>query len=184
MSSKLEKIRKQKGISQRRLEELSGVAQQRISQIECGKARLNTVDVAQKLAVALNCNVSDLIDVDKRIDSVLGLDEGNLHNYLRATRELLGLNVRRVASLLNMGESEYSDYERVENTPSLEEARQIAAVMFFSWQAGNISANLKYMAQPVDMSDNEKKLLKVMRSLAPEDQDRVLNVIAAMRLIE
>lgn len=69
MTTKLEKIRLSRGLSQNRLSELSGVHQQTISLIEKGKP-IQSLRQVQKLASALNCNPSDLIEVDSGYDKM------------------------------------------------------------------------------------------------------------------
>ena len=184
MASKLEIMRKNRNLSQGKLEKLTGISQQQISQIETGKAVLDSIRTAAKFAKALDCSISDLVDVDKDIDKLFQLDTSNLHNYLKATRELFELSSGRVATILQMSDNEYLDLESKESELTLENARLIAATMFFAWQSGNISNTLKYEAQPVDMSENEQRLIKAMRSQPAEDQEKMINVIKAIGLIK
>ena len=61
MASKLEKIRISRGLSQRKLEQLSGVSQQTISRIEKGVPLIKS-NTALKLAKVLECKLSDIMD--------------------------------------------------------------------------------------------------------------------------
>ena len=56
----IKKMRINRGLSQKQLAELIGVEQQHVSRWENGKHR-PSIDVFQKLAKILNCNISDLI---------------------------------------------------------------------------------------------------------------------------
>jgi transcriptional regulator with XRE-family HTH domain len=57
----LEKFRKARGWSQRKLADQSGVSQTYISELEADKKQ-PTVFIAQKLALALDITLSDLLD--------------------------------------------------------------------------------------------------------------------------
>ena len=55
-------------LTQKDLEEGSGVTQSMISKVEAGTAKNVSIDVLRKLAKALNCSVIDLLtDTDKKI---------------------------------------------------------------------------------------------------------------------
>ena len=56
----IKKMREQRGLTQKQLADLIGVAQQHVSRWENGKHR-PSIDTVQKLAEILNCNISDLI---------------------------------------------------------------------------------------------------------------------------
>lgn len=60
---KLYEIRTQKGMSLRKLEELSGVGKSTINRIENGEAN-PTVDIICQLAVALGCQPCDLFQIE------------------------------------------------------------------------------------------------------------------------
>lgn len=62
-STKLETIRHEKNMTQKRLSELSGIKQSNISEFEDGKRNILTarVDTLMRLAEALGCKVEDLI---------------------------------------------------------------------------------------------------------------------------
>lgn len=62
-STKLETIRHEKNMTQKRLSELSGIKQSNISEFEDGKRNILTarVDTLMRLAEALGCQVEDLI---------------------------------------------------------------------------------------------------------------------------
>ena len=179
--SNLEKIRTSKGISQRKLETLSGIHQQTISRYEQG-VPLTKIETAKKLAKALGCKVSDIIDVDKSFDNMSVDNLKNVHNYLKATREMLDLNPRRVASFLGMSEKEYLDYENPAQTVDKDEALSMAAVMMFCYAADRISTDLKRKSAPADVSEIEADILNTIRSLSLEDQERAANLIKALRL--
>ncbi len=74
---KLVKFRKAKGWSQKKLSDESGVSQTYISELEANKKQ-PTVIIAQKLALALNVTLSDLISENLKsppIETSLGGDE-------------------------------------------------------------------------------------------------------------
>lgn len=183
MTSKLTQIRTSRGISQRRLEQLSGVHQQTISRIEQGYP-LNKLSTAQKLAKALNCEPSDLIDVDSGFDSLLGENIKNINNYIKATRELLDLTPRRAANILNMEEKEYLDCENPSNPIPLEDALIICSVLYAEFTRLKLSTMLKANSQPSNISDNEKRVLLELRRLSPEDQEKFINLIIATPLLK
>lgn len=60
---KLYEIRTQKGMSLRKLEELSGIGKSTINRIENGEAN-PTVDIICQLAVALGCQPCDLFQIE------------------------------------------------------------------------------------------------------------------------
>lgn len=183
MVSKLAKIRTSRGISQRRLEELSGVHQQTISRIEKGSP-LNRLSTAQKLAKALDCEPSELIDVDSGFDKLLGDSIKNINNYIKATRELLDLTPRRASVLLNMEEKEYLDCENPNNPMPLEDALIICSVLFAEFTRVKLSTILHANSLPSGVSENEKRVLKELRSLTPEDQEKFINLIIATPLLK
>ena len=62
VGNSIRKVRIKKGLSQSRLAKLSGVAQPTINSIEREeKTRSPNVDTVQKIAVALDCTVSELL---------------------------------------------------------------------------------------------------------------------------
>lgn len=182
MTSKLEKIRVSRGMSQRRLGNLTGVHQQTISRIESGGV-LDKLSVAKKLAKALNCEPSDLIDVNPGFDILENENIKNLHNYIKATRELLDLNPRAASNLLNMEEKEYLDCESPNSELMLDEALTIAFIMLSDYIGRELSTSLKVKSSPVDVSDNEARALQELRALSPEDQEKFINLIKATPLI-
>lgn len=183
MTSKLTKIRLARGISQRQLEQMTGIHQQTISRIEKGQP-LNKLSIAQKLAKALDCEPSDLIDIDAGFNVLKDQNIKNLNNYIKATRELLDLTPRRAANLLNMEEKEYLDCENAVNPLTLDEALTIAAILFQDYARIKLSTEIKVNTAPLDMSANEEKALQELRTLSLEDQEKFINLIKATPLIK
>lgn len=62
--TKLQMIRKEKMLSQRELAEMSGISIRMIQHYEQGRFNFANigVDIMIRLALALNCNLSDLLD--------------------------------------------------------------------------------------------------------------------------
>jgi transcriptional regulator with XRE-family HTH domain len=58
------KVRKQKGMSQDKLSEVSGVSRSYICELELGKYNNPTADVLCKISKALGCSIDDLVDCD------------------------------------------------------------------------------------------------------------------------
>ena len=56
----IKKMREQRGLTQKQLADLIGVAQQHVSRWENGNHR-PSIDILMKIAEILNCNISDLI---------------------------------------------------------------------------------------------------------------------------
>ena len=106
MTTKLEKIRLSKGLSQNRLAELSGVHQQTISLIEKGKP-IQSLRQVRKLASALNCNPSDLIEVDSGYDQMTAQELKNIHKFLQATFEFVGSAVSTTARMHGIRDAEH-----------------------------------------------------------------------------
>lgn len=65
----LKKLRKKRHITQQELSVSSGIRQQVISKIECGKTISPGVDVMHRLAKALRCTVDDLIEEDDNAEN-------------------------------------------------------------------------------------------------------------------
>jgi transcriptional regulator with XRE-family HTH domain len=64
LCSLLRSRRHSKGISQRKLEELSGIPRSRISVYENDKVDM-TVETAVKFALVMNCSLDDLFDYEE-----------------------------------------------------------------------------------------------------------------------
>ena len=77
--------RKELHISQARLSALSGISQSAISDIENPSAtRRPNSETIQKIAIALRCSVSDLMDEEKPSSSGLSVDEEKLISDYRS----------------------------------------------------------------------------------------------------
>lgn len=183
MVSKLEKIRTSRGISQRKLEQLSGVSQQTISRIEKGTPLIKS-NTAAKLAKVLDCKVSDIMDnVDEGIDNLSTNKLKNINLFIKALRNTLDINSRRMASMLNMTEKEYLEYEASSSQVSVDEGLDIISVIIFCYQATKISNNLKSKKIPADTTDEERRLLEAMRAVPPEQRERILHYFQAANLL-
>nr|DAJ48702.1 MAG TPA: helix-turn-helix domain protein [Caudoviricetes sp.] len=62
--AKIKEFRKQKGLTQKQLGDLCGMADSAIRRYENGKANPK-IETLQKIATALKCNLSDLMDADE-----------------------------------------------------------------------------------------------------------------------
>ncbi len=62
--TKIKEIRKQKGLTQKQLGDLCGIADSNIRKYENGKQNPK-IETLQKIATALKCNLSDLMDPDE-----------------------------------------------------------------------------------------------------------------------
>lgn len=62
--SRIKEIRKQKGLTQKQLGEKCGMYESQIRKYENGKANPK-IETLQKIATALKCNLSDLMDADE-----------------------------------------------------------------------------------------------------------------------
>lgn len=56
----IKEVREQKGMTQQELANRSGVSRAIISKLENNKATVTTTDTIRKIAIALDCNVSDI----------------------------------------------------------------------------------------------------------------------------
>jgi len=184
MVSKLEKIRTSRGLSQRKLEQLSGVSQQTISRIEKG-VPLYKANTAAKLAKVLDCKVSDIMDsVDEGVDNLSTNKLKNIHLFIKALRNTLDINPRRMASMLDMTEKEYLEYESDSADITIEEGLSIISVIIFCYNATKISHNLKANNFPESTSDEEKRVLEAMRAVSPEQREKILHFFQAANLLK
>ena len=62
--TKIKEIRKQKGLTQKQLGDLCGIADSNIRKYENGKQNPK-IETLQKIATALECDLSDLMDSDE-----------------------------------------------------------------------------------------------------------------------
>lgn len=182
MASNLEKIRIEKGLSQNRLAELSGVHQQTISRIEKG-GTLQNLRQATKLAKALGCDPSDLIKIDSKYDKMVEAELKNIHKFLEATFELSGNNLRQSANLLNMSSDELKDFQDNATDLTTAEGLQLAFVCLFPFIARTISANIRQGQSQKAGNPKEQEVLEAFRSLSPENQERFINLIKATPLL-
>ncbi len=60
MAYMIKEVREQKGMTQQELANRSGVSRAIISKLENNKATVTTTDTIRKIAIALDCNVSDI----------------------------------------------------------------------------------------------------------------------------
>lgn len=184
MTSNLEKIRVSKGLSQSKLEELSGVHQQTISRIENGRP-LTKLTTAQALAQALGCKVSDLMDIDPGADTLW--QKSSLHSavFLKAIREYAGITPRKMAVFLNITEKEYLDLEKKKEL-SKDVSLSLLSVILFSFLSSEISNTLsdKEKETGLELSDKETQIIELYRNLDEENQERLLNLIKAVPLIK
>ena len=184
MVTKLEKMRLARGLSQRRLEELSGVHQQTISRIEKGTALLDKLTTARKLAKVLDCSPSDLIDIDAKFDTLSSEELGTFGAYLKATRELLGLNVRQAARLVGLEDSDILARESEDDTAKKDEILTIAAILYTDFINKKMSAALRVQPEPEVRNRKEGEVLDVFNSLSPEEQERFIHLIKATPLLK
>ena len=184
MTTKLEKIRVSRGLSQRKLEQLSGVSQQTISRIEKG-VPLWKVNTASKLAKVLECKVSDIMDdVDDGLNELSTNKLKNIHIFIKALRNTLNLNPRSIASMLDMSEKEYLDYEDETSELSVDEGLSIISVIIFCYNATKISHNLKAKTYPANSTDEERQVLEAMRAIDPEQREKILHYFQAANLLK
>lgn len=182
MTTKLEKIRLSRGLSQNRLSELSGVHQQTISLIEKGKPIQNLRQV-QKLANALNCNPSDLVEVDRGYDQMTAQDLKNIHKFLQATFEFVGADVRTTARMLGISDAELKDFQAESENLSVNDGLMLAFFSLLPVVAKNIFSSLEINAAAVPNNDEEAEVLSAFRALTPEERERFIHLIKATPLL-
>lgn len=183
MTSKLEKIRVSRGLSQRRLEMLSGIKQQQISLIEKGKPIMN-LNQAQRLAKALNCRPSELIDIDSGYDKLTESDLRNIHKFLQATFDLTGTNIRKAANLLNIDASELKDFEEETADLSVDDGLLLAFVSMFPFIAQKISTSIRQQNNLTTSDPREKEVLEAFRALSDAEKERFIHLIKATPLLK
>lgn len=183
MTTKLENMRHSKGMSQRQLERITGVHQQIISKHEKGQY-ITKLAHYERLAKALDCKISDLTESGCNFENMTVDNFKNLHTYLKATRELLGINPRKLAAFLDMNEREYLDYEDEATELSREDALSLASVMMFCFAAEQISTTLRTPVTEPETDGFEQEILKAVKALSPENQERALNLIKAAPLLK
>lgn len=182
MKTKLEKIRLSKGLSQNRLAELSGVHQQTISLIEKGKP-IQNLRQAQKLANALNCNPSDLIEVDSGYDKMTAQDLKNIHKFLQATFEFVGADIRSSARMLGISDAELKDFQLETEDLSVNDGLMLAFFSLLPVVAKNVFSSLKVNALNTPNNDEEAEVLRAFRALTPEERERFIHLIKATPLL-
>ena len=69
LGSRLREIRKRGGLTQKQLEELSGILQNTISRIEIGTIKVITTPTLVALARALNVTTDHLLGIEEQKDS-------------------------------------------------------------------------------------------------------------------
>lgn len=183
MVSKLEKKRLDRGLSQRRLEELSGVHQQTISRIEKGMP-LTKLTTANKLAKALDCLVSEIIDVDSGYDKLAAANMKNFNVYLEATRTLADLTPRAAAKLFDMTDDEYMSFEAPDAEMTKDELLTMSYLILSDFINKKLSSLLKLPTPSSDLSEKESLALEELRALSPEEQDRFIHLIKATPLLK
>lgn len=182
MTTKLEKIRLSKGLSQNRLAELSGVHQQTISLIEKGKPIQNLRQV-RKLASALNCNPSDLVEVDKGYDQMTAQELKNIHKFLQATFEFVGSDVRTTARMLGISDAELKDFQSETEDLSVNDGLMLAFFSLLPVVAKNVFSSLDINASNVPDNNEEAEVLNAFRALTPEERERFIHLIKATPLL-
>lgn len=182
MTTKLEKIRISKGLSQNRLAELSGVHQQTISLIEKGKP-IQNLRQAKKLAKALNCNPSDLVEIDSAYDQMTAQDLKNIHKFLQATFEFVGADVRATARMLGISDTELKDFQAQSEDLSVNDGLMLAFFSLLPLVAKNIFSSLEINAACAPNNDEEAEVLNAFRALTPEERERFIHLIKATPLL-
>ncbi len=184
MTSKLEKIRVSRGLSQKRLEDLSGVKQQQISLIEKGKPIIN-LNQARRLAKALGCHPSELIDIDTGYDRLTEIDLRDIHKYLQATFDLTGINLRKSANLLNVDVAKLKDFKEGVLDLTVEDGLLLAFVSMLPLVARKISDSLSINNKILSVDDDrEQEVLEVFRTLSDEEKERFVHLIKATPLLK
>ena len=182
MTTKLEKIRLSRGLSQNRLSELSGVHQQTISLIEKGKP-IQSLRQVQKLANALNCNPSDLIEVDSGYDKMTAQELKNIHKFLQATFEFVGADVRTTARMLGISETELKDFKSETENLSVNDGLMLVFFSLVPVVAKNIFSTLKINEATTPNNNEEAEVLSAFRALTPEERERFIHLIKATPLL-
>ena len=89
LGSRLREIRKRRGLTQKQLEELSGILQNTISRIEIGTIKVITTPTLVALARALSVTTDHLLGIDEQEDS----DREPADEALVGARDLAGSSV-------------------------------------------------------------------------------------------
>lgn len=182
MTTKLEKIRLSKGLSQNRLAELSGVHQQTISLIEKGKP-IQSLRQVRKLASALNCNPSDLIEVDSGYDQMTAQELKNIHKFLQATFEFVGSDVRTTARMLGISDAELKDFKSEAENLSVNDGLMLAFFSLLPVVAKNVFSSLEINSANTPSNSEEIEVLNAFRALTPEERERFIHLIKATPLL-
>ena len=180
MTSKLEKIRVSRGLSQRRLEGLSGIKQQQISLMEKGLVTINFTQ-ARRLAKALDCQPSDVVDIDAGYNKLSKEELQNVHKYLQATFDLTDISL---ANLLNMDVSELKDFGNDSTDLTVDNGLLLAFVALLPLVAQKISATLN-SSQSISTDDTrEKEVIEAFRALTEDEKERFIHLIKATPLLK
>lgn len=183
MTSKLEKIRVSRGLSQRRLEGLSGIKQQQISLMEKGLVTINFTQ-ARRLAKALDCQPSDVVDIDAGYNKLSKEELQNVHKYLQATFDLTDISLKKTANLLNMDVSELKDFGNDSTDLTVDNGLLLAFVALLPLVAQKISATLN-SSQSISTDDTrEKEVIEAFRALTEDEKERFIHLIKATPLLK
>lgn len=63
----IQKIRKEKGITQKELSEITGIPKRTLEDWEAARVKTSDVYKLHRIAKALGCEIADLIDLDAEI---------------------------------------------------------------------------------------------------------------------
>ena len=182
MQTKLEKIRTSRGLSQRRLGELSGVYQQTISLIERGKP-IQNLRQAEKLAKALNCKVSEIISVDSNYDKMSAENLKDIHKFLQAGFEFSGTDLRKIANILGVTEANLKDFQNKSEDLSVNDGLMLVFFSLFPIVARKMYSSLDINALSIPENTEEAEVLSAFRALTPDERQRFIHLIKAMPLL-
>lgn len=186
IAENIKKMRKAKGFTQKQLATKANLAVITIQQYEAGKYNPK-IDAINKLSIALDCKVSDLIDEESK-KYYRYFDKRSVGENIQRIRILQGLSQKDLAELCRLNEQDIINIESMKIKPSLQTIKTIANALgeyigniVEDWSEYPEHKNYDYLsfATPYDSfskgiirqaDEEEKSLIENYRSLNSNGQ--------------
>ena len=142
----IKRIRKEKGLTQKKLGELCGIDEANIRKYESGKQNPK-IETVERIAIALDCSSYDLRGIPK--DSIF-YDMTQIGDYIQFNRTNLGLSPKELSEKLGISIETLNCYEQGNLMPSREQLAKLGEIFYSPVPTINeidISTNQSYMQE-------------------------------------
>lgn len=142
----IKRIRKEKGLTQKKLGELCGIDEANIRKYESGKQNPK-IETIERIAIALDCSSYDLRGITK--DSIF-YDMTQIGDYIQFNRTNLGLSTKELSEKLGISIETLNCYEQGNLMPSKEQLTKLEEIFYNPIPVINemdISTNQSYMQE-------------------------------------